>query len=245
MPGRAAGRAAGRPLPEARQGRAGAASGVAASEQARQAGLPAQPQGGPCRKPVRAGRAPRAGWRRVSTVDLGAVGERLEVLFGELRSHPDREARLRAEEAVRLVTELYGAGLANVLELVVEAGDAALLDRIVSDRLVAGLLVLHRLHPLDLTTRIGRALDEVRPYLASHGGDVEVLDVDGAAGVVVIRLLGSCDGCPSSSVTLKLAVEDAISAAAPEVAHVVVDGWVAPEPPPAPVALRTKPVAAR
>ena len=179
------------------------------------------------------------------TSELQAVGARLELLLAELRSLPDPTARQRAEEAVRLVTDLYGAGLSKVCEMVVEAGDGALLDRMVSDRLVSSLLVLHGLHPYDLATRIGLGLEKVRPYLASHGGDVEVLEIDGAAGMVVIRLLGSCDGCPSSSVTLKMAVEEAIHEAAPEVAHIVVDGWVEPEPPavpPTPVELRAKPV---
>jgi Fe-S cluster biogenesis protein NfuA len=178
--------------------------------------------------------------------NLQAIGERLELLLAELRSLPDPSARQGAEEAVRLVTDLYGAGLGNVLELVVEAGDAALLDRVVSDPLVSSLLVLHGMHPFDLPTRITLGLDRVRPYLASHGGDVEVLGIDADGGAIVIRLLGSCDGCPSSSVTLKTAVEQAIREAAPEIAHIVVDGWVEPAPPPpppTPVQLRAKPVA--
>jgi Fe-S cluster biogenesis protein NfuA len=114
--------------------------------------------------------------------------------------------------------------------------------------LVNNLLVLHDMHPFDLPTRITMALDKVRPYLASHGGDVEVLDVNPEHGMVLIKLLGSCDGCPSSSVTLKMAVEDAIHQAGPEVAHIVVDGWIEPDPPPEPVVpptpveLRAKPV---
>lgn len=185
----------------------------------------------------------------MSEPTLQQVGERLEHLLDELRSL-EPTARQQAEEAVRLVTELYGAGLSNVLGIVVEAGDGALLDRVVSDQLVCSLLVLHGFHPFDLATRIDLALDKVRPYLASHGGDVEVLDVDADAGAITIRLLGSCDGCPSSSVTLKMAVEDAIHEAAPEVAHILVDGWIEPEAPPPPVVpptrveLRAKPVGA-
>ena len=71
---------------------------------------------------------------------------------------------------------------------------------------MASLLLVHGLHPYDVETRVARALDGVRPYLGSHGGDVELLGVTDD-GVVRLRLLGSCDGCPSSSVTLKLAVE--------------------------------------
>ena len=102
-----------------------------------------------------------------------------------------------------LVTDLYGAGLERMLEILAEAGrlDQVALDALAADDLVASLLLVHGLHPHDVGTRVAAALDSVRPYLGSHGGDVELLGVD-ADGVVRLRLLGSCDGCPSSSVTL-------------------------------------------
>ena len=62
------------------------------------------------------------------------------------------------------------------------------------------------------------ALEEVRPYLESHGGDVELLAVED--GVVRLRMQGSCSGCPSSAMTLKLAIEDAIRKHAPEVEQI-------------------------
>ena len=75
---------------------------------------------------------------------------------------------------------------------------------------VASLLVLHGLHPEDLRSRVQKALVQVRPYLGSHGGDVEIVDADTHGGVVRLRMKGSCDGCPSSALTVKLAVEGAI-----------------------------------
>ena len=177
----------------------------------------------------------------MSSQDLTTVGERLEHLLEELRML-EPTARQRAEECIRLVTDLYGAGLNNIMELLVDAGDVALLDKVVRNGLVHNLLVLHGLHPFELGSRIDVALDSVRPYLASHGGDVEVLDIDEEAGAITIRLLGSCDGCPSSAVTLKMAVEEAIHQAAPEIAHIIVDGWVEPEPPATPIELMQKPV---
>ena len=128
-------------------------------------------------------------------------------------------ARERAEELVRLVVDLYGAGLERLLEILHERGrlDDDVLDALAARR--AGGQPAAGARPASVrasTTRVERALDGVRPYLGSHGGDVELLEVTGE-GVVRLRLLGSCDGCPSSSVTLKLAVEGAIEAAAPEV----------------------------
>ena len=107
--------------------------------------------------------------------------------------------------------------------MLAEAGrlDDTALDALAADELVSGLLLVHGLHPYDVTTRVAGALDSVRPYLGSHGGDVELLGVDDD-GVVRLRLLGSCDSCPSSTVTLQLAVEGAIQAAAPEVTSIEV-----------------------
>jgi Fe-S cluster biogenesis protein NfuA/nitrite reductase/ring-hydroxylating ferredoxin subunit len=160
--------------------------------------------------------------------DLRATGERIEALL-EAASAGGRVARERAEELVRLVVDLYGAGLERLLEIVHESGrmDDELLDRLAADELVASLLAVHGLHPDDVGTRVARALDGVRPYLGSHGGDVELLGVTDD-GVVRLRMLGSCDGCPSSSVTLTLAVETAIQGAVPEVTAIEVAESSAP-----------------
>ena len=155
--------------------------------------------------------------------DLRVTGERIEALL-EAASTGGRVARERAEELVRLVVDLYGAGLERLLEIAHDAGrlDEELLDRLAADDLVASLLVVHGLHPYDVETRVARALDGVRPYLGSHGGDVQLLGVTDD-GLVRLRMLGSCDGCPSSSVTMTLAVEAAIQAAAPEVSGIEVE----------------------
>ena len=160
--------------------------------------------------------------------DLRATGERIEVLLDALSS-AGGAARSRAEELVGCVSDLYGAGLRRTLEIVHEMGrlDDDVLAALAADDLVASLLLVHDLHPYDVETRVRHALDSVRPYLGSHGGDVELVGIDDE-GVVTLRLLGSCDGCPSSSVTLQLAVEGAVEAAAPEISRIQVEA-----PPPA------------
>ncbi len=176
--------------------------------------------------------------------DLAAVGDRIEALLDVARASPDARAYGRAEELVRLLSELYGAGFSRVVEL---AGEHApeLMPYLTGDELVASLLVVHGLHPEELGRRVEAALDSVRPLLAAHGGDVELLDIDPAAAAVRLRLLGSCDGCPSSASTLQHAVEEAILSAAPEVAIIDVDEPTEPVPEtgagPTPIAMGTKP----
>lgn len=171
--------------------------------------------------------------------DLRAVGDRIEAVLDELRSSLDQRAWELVEEAVGLVTDLYGGGLARVVDVVSDEQFEALL----ADDLLASLLILHELHPLGLEARVLAALDSVRPYLGSHGGDVEVVGIDEQEGVLHLRMLGSCDGCPSSAVTLQRAVKDAIEEAAPEIVHIdVVDESPPAKPPSHPIALTRKPV---
>ncbi len=156
--------------------------------------------------------------------------------------------RDRVEELLRLVTDLYGGALARVVELAQEEAPAVV-DRLVDDELVASLLLVHGLHPAAVGARVEDALESVRPFLAQHDGDVELLDLDAEAGAVLLRLLGSCDGCPSSAVTLQGAVERAIREAAPEIVTIDVEdshpvATLDPSGPPGgavPVALGRKP----
>jgi Fe-S cluster biogenesis protein NfuA/nitrite reductase/ring-hydroxylating ferredoxin subunit len=161
---------------------------------------------------------------------VAQAGERIEELLAALRARGGAAADT-AEELVRLLVGMYGDGLAAVMAALAEEGEAgrAITGRLTADPLVEGLLLLHGLHPLDTGERIQRALDRVRPYLGSHAGGVQYLGV--RDGVARLRLEGSCHGCPSSTVTVRLAIEGAVQDAAPEVTEVVVEGMTAPPEP--------------
>ncbi len=145
------------------------------------------------------------------------AGDRIQTLL-DATSTGGVAARERAEQLVREVVELYGAGLSRIVELIDDQAVPGILDRLATDDLVASLLLVHGLHPHDVCRRVSDALDRVRPYLGSHGGDVHLIDVVGET--VKLQFAGSCKSCPSSAVTLELAVEDAIRAAAPEISSI-------------------------
>lgn len=75
---------------------------------------------------------------------------------------------------------------------------------------------------LDPHAVVERALDAVRPYVRSHGGEVELVHVD--AGRVTVRLAGACVGCSASAVTLQRGVEEALRAGYPDFRELLVDG---------------------
>jgi Fe-S cluster biogenesis protein NfuA len=158
--------------------------------------------------------------------------QRIEQLVTEIEALPDSKSRDMSVELVQLLMEFYGQGLARMMSLTAESGAAGseTMSRFMGDPLVANLLMLHNLHPVDLPTRVERALTKVRPLLHSHGGDVELLGIDD--GTVRLRLQGSCHGCPSSAMTLKHAIEEAIFEFAPDVAGLDVAGVVDSRPSP-------------
>ena len=146
---------------------------------------------------------------------------RIDALLDELGASATPAVMDRASELLQCVMTLYGEGLARVVGSI----DAATLRGLADDEVVGNLLVLHDLHPDDVDTRVQRALERVRPYLGSHAGGVSLSGVD-EHGVVHLRLEGSCDGCPSSSLTVRSAIEDAILVAAPDVVAVEAEGMV-------------------
>ncbi len=149
-----------------------------------------------------------------------------ETLLEQINASVDSSTQAKIEEVIRVLMELHGAGLERLLDLIWESGPEgkALIDGpIVQDDLASSLLLLHGLHPLSLETRVSQALEKVRPYMRSHGGDVDILGIT-EDGVIHLRLDGTCHGCPSSRVTLKFAVEKAIYEAAPDAAGIEVIG---------------------
>lgn len=157
---------------------------------------------------------------------------RIETLVQDVAEFTDPHARATAEELVQVLLDMYGEGLARLLEITVEteASGLALIDTFANDELLSSLFLLHGLHPLDIETRVTQALDEVRPYLKSHGGNVEFVRVED--GIAHLRLQGSCNGCPGSTITIKLAIEEAIYKAAPDLNGLEVEGVTDPPPRP-------------
>lgn len=132
--------------------------------------------------------------------------------------------RERTEQLAGELTDLYGAALERMVSIAAQSAPE-LIGQFAADELVASLMLVHGLHPHGVERRIEDALDSVRPYLGSHGGDVTLVEV--ADDVVRLQFAGSCKSCPSSAVTLEFAVEDAVRAAAPEITSIEV---VAAEP---------------
>ena len=162
------------------------------------------------------------------SVDTEALVGRVEELTAQLDSIGDPFARACAEDLVGALMGLYGEGLERMFEAIAEEGSESLRDRLTEDGVVASLMLIHGLYPVDLATRVQEALDSVRPYMESHGGNVELLGIED--GIAKLRLEGSCNGCPASASTMELAIEQALQDAAPDLEGIDVEGVTAAPP---------------
>jgi len=152
-----------------------------------------------------------------------ATVQSLTESFEGLEDSPAKEI---AEQLIAAIVELYGQGLERIVQTLGGAGAPGeeIRDRIADDGVVASLLLIHDLYPIDIETRVLEALASVRPYMESHGGDIEFLGIKD--GVAHLRLEGHCKGCPASAATLELAIKEAIEEAAPDLAGLEVEGVV-------------------
>jgi hypothetical protein len=143
------------------------------------------------------------------TTEVERQTGRIEELIGKLELSADPDLLATAQELVRSLMELYGAGLERITGIVAEKGEAGreILEEFGRDELVGSLLAASGVHPLDLEARVRRAVERLHTRLRPQG-TVELLGIE--EGVIRLRARASGAGCGSSSATLKATVEEAI-----------------------------------
>jgi Fe-S cluster biogenesis protein NfuA/nitrite reductase/ring-hydroxylating ferredoxin subunit len=161
--------------------------------------------------------------------ELAAEGKRVQEWVEKIQAMPDPATRRMLQSCLEAVLGFYGHGLSRILQIIEETGGEGgqVRSALLRDTGVTGLLLIHGLHPIPLEIRLGDALDKVRPYMKSHGGDVELLSLED--DFARLRLKGHCETCPSSTVTLELAVRHAIEEACPDLAGFEVEGMTKSE----------------
>jgi Fe-S cluster biogenesis protein NfuA len=154
------------------------------------------------------------------SVDVELLGydeimPRVGELYDELMTHPDGGVRDRVEEMLDLVDSFHREGLGRLVEMIRAWRGEIFLESVGRDDVTGYFLSAYDLGeaPDDrdqaaAIEAVDAALEEMRPFVESDGGMITVESIKD--GVVTVRLLGSCDGCPSSSATLTGGVEEAL-----------------------------------
>jgi Fe-S cluster biogenesis protein NfuA/nitrite reductase/ring-hydroxylating ferredoxin subunit len=149
---------------------------------------------------------------------------KLQQLLQQAAELRDPVARALVHECFQSLLSFYGDGLARLMEVVHACGPAGetFLEELIKEPTIRALLLIHGLHPLPLETRLRQAVERIRPYMESHGGNVELLSLEN--DFARLRLQGSCKSCPSSSVTMELALRHAIEDLCPDLLGFEVEG---------------------
>ncbi len=151
---------------------------------------------------------------------LSGLAERVDHAFSEVQSMP-AEMRNKAVALKSAIEEFHKIGLTHIVKhLKSDPRGKELLFELVDEPAVYALFSMHGLVRADLRTQVIRVLEMVRPYMNSHGGDVELVDVRDK--IVYVRLTGNCQGCSMSTVTLRTTVEESLRQHIPEIEAVEV-----------------------
>lgn len=146
-------------------------------------------------------------------IDYPEIPYRISALAQELMEHEDPEVAGRVTELLEWYDAFHRDGLGQLVEMVRNWRGEIFLESVDRDPIAGTLLEFYDLGEgpnakADAEQAVAAALEEVRPIVESHGGSIEVANI--ADGVVKVRMMGTCDGCPSSSATLTYGVEEAL-----------------------------------
>jgi Fe-S cluster biogenesis protein NfuA len=149
----------------------------------------------------------------VEHMAYGEVMVRVGELAEELLSHPDPAVARKVEEMLDWVDAFHREGLGRLVEMIRSWRGEIFLESVARDEVTGTFLATYDLGELPASDTgaadaVAEALEEIRPYVESHGGTISVDSI--LDGVVKVRMLGSCDGCPSSAATLTVGVEQAL-----------------------------------
>lgn len=149
---------------------------------------------------------------------------RIGALVEEIETIADPAARSSTRQLMQLVMEFHGAAIDRMLEILANGGEPGMtfIDQLGRDPMVSSLLVLYGLHPETLESRVGKAIERLKPKLQRDGAAIELLGIkDGAIGV---RVTPGGHACGSTTSALRSLVEDAIYEAAPDLTGLTVEG---------------------
>jgi nitrite reductase/ring-hydroxylating ferredoxin subunit/Fe-S cluster biogenesis protein NfuA len=154
--------------------------------------------------------------RRNDLAELLSDVEGLESIF----STWDETQRNAVQAYRQAIEQLHGEALIRLVrQLKTDPAALAAMKQALSDEIVYAVLRKHEIIKASLAERVEVALAGIRPMLASHGGDVELLKI--APPQIEVRFLGACDGCPASALTFHEGVKKAVENACPEITDVI------------------------
>ncbi len=153
-------------------------------------------------------------------MDLESLAQQVDQALAQVMKL-DGPAQAAALDLKRAIEAFHRLGLTQIVQrLKADPRGKELLFELVDEPSVYALFAMHGIVRADVATQAARVLEMVRPYMRSHGGDVELVRVEGDTAFV--RLHGACNGCSLSAVTLRESVQEALTTHVPQIQRVEV-----------------------
>lgn len=145
---------------------------------------------------------------------------RIDQILREIRDMDFADYQLKKiMELKKAIEALHEDALRKLVKIVRSTDEGKrLMMEAIEDPSVYMMLLLHGIIKQNLYTKVAAVMEEIRPYLNSHGGNIELEKIED--NVVYVRMQGACSGCSLSAVTLKSGVEEAIKTRVPEIERV-------------------------
>lgn len=148
------------------------------------------------------------------------LAQKVDEAIAEVRALDDKPQN-SAMNMKRAIEEFHKFGLIKLVQhLKADERGKELLFELIDEPSIYAIFAMHGIVRADVPTRVERVIEMVRPYMQSHGGDVELVEVE--HDTVYLRLHGACNGCSMSSVTLRNGVEEALNEHVPEIKNIEV-----------------------
>ncbi len=149
---------------------------------------------------------------------------RIETLISALDGIADPAAREAARALLDVVLELHGLALARIGAILAASADGvAVLQTLAADEAVRAVLLLHGLHPDSLETRVGTALDALRPQLAARGLGIRLVQSSGGVARVRVRWISEAP-LAGAAYALRAEIEAAVFEVAPDLEALEIEG---------------------
>ncbi len=155
------------------------------------------------------------------TIDFEKTAAKIDELLEKIKEFPE-EQREMVKQLIDNLHEFHKVALVKLVKMLKNDPNAKnILIQSLQEPEIFALFLKYNIIREDKKTKVAKAIEHIKPYVHSHGGDVELVDVKDKT--VIVRLKGACEGCSQVSFTLQQTILEAVKAYVPEIENIQLD----------------------
>ncbi len=154
-------------------------------------------------------------------ISFESIAKNIDDLLEKIKDFPDEQREI-VSELIKNIDDFNKIALTKLVKLFKsnEQGKKLLVESLKQPEIYA-MFLKYGIIKEDKKVKVAKAIEHIKPYIHSHGGDVELVDIKD--NTVIVRLKGSCQGCSQVSFTLQETILEAVKAYVPEIENIELD----------------------